>query len=67
MNTIPCHRQFSKWLEKLRDRRAYGTIVHRIDNARYGIFGKTRHLRDGVSEMKADIGPGYRMYHAQEE
>ncbi len=67
MNTILYHRQFSKWLEKLKDRRAYGTIVHRIDNARYGNFGKTRYLRDGVSEMKVDVGPGYRVYYAQEE
>ena len=42
MNTILYHKQFSKWLEKLKDRRAYGTIVQRIDNARYGSFGKTR-------------------------
>ncbi len=67
MNTILYHSRFSRWLEKLKDRRAYGTIVQRIDSARYGNFGKTRYLRDGVSEMKIDYGPGYRVYYAREE
>ena len=67
MNTILYHNRFSRWLEKLKDRRAYGTIVQRIDSTRYGNFGKTRYLRDGVSEMKIDYGPGYRVYYAREE
>ena len=51
----------------MKDRRAYGAIVQRIDNARYGNFGATRVLRDGVCEMKIDMGPGYRVYYARKE
>ncbi|MBR5346441.1 MAG: type II toxin-antitoxin system RelE/ParE family toxin [Deltaproteobacteria bacterium] len=67
MNTIFYHKNFAKWLGKLKDRRAYGAIVQRIDNARYGNFGTVRALRDGVCEMKIDIGPGYRVYYARQE
>lgn len=53
------------WLSTLRDVQAKIAIRRRIDRFEAGNPGKTRYLRDGVSELKIDMGPGYRVYYAQ--
>jgi putative addiction module killer protein len=46
----------------LRDARARGRIVMRIDRLADGNPGDVRPVGDGVSEMRIDYGPGYRVY-----
>jgi len=53
---------FSIWHIGLRDLRAKVAIARRIEQAESGNLGKTRSVGSGVSEMKIDLGPGYRVY-----
>ena len=56
---------FSTWLDGLKDRQAQARIVVRIRRAEGGNLGQVRNLNEGVSEMKIDFGPGYRVYFTQ--
>ena len=55
---------FRDWLERLRDGAAVARIRVRLNRLRIGNFGVVRALGDGVSELKIDNGPGYRVYYA---
>jgi putative addiction module killer protein len=56
---------FASWLSKLRDDRAQAKIWARIRRAQLGNLGDTKPVGDGVSEMRVDVGPGYRLYFVQ--
>ena len=56
---------FDKWFERLRDRKAAARIQARIDRAESGNLGDCRPVGEGVSEMRIDFGPGYRLYFLQ--
>ena len=53
---------FAKWFRGLRDARAFARIDARIARASEGQFGDVRPVGEGVSEMRIDYGPGYRLY-----
>lgn len=53
---------FDAWFARLRDRQAKVRIQVRIDRLASGNPGHFRALMGGVSEMKIDYGPGYRVY-----
>ena len=53
---------FSDWLGGLRDNAARQRIVSRIDRFRLGNPGDVKSVGQGVSEMRIDYGPGYRVY-----
>jgi putative addiction module killer protein len=53
---------FDEWLDGLKDRTGKARIIDRIDRARDGNLGRVRALANGLSEMKVDYGPGYRVY-----
>lgn len=53
---------FTNWLESLQDRQARAKVRVRIDRLRLGNFGDCRSVGSGVSELKIDFGPGYRVY-----
>ncbi len=53
---------FANWHATLRDLRARIAIARRIDRAACGNLGDVKAVGDGVSEMRVDIGPGYRLY-----
>lgn len=53
---------FDEWLEELRDERANRAIVKGIVKLEGGLFGNVRSVGDGVSELKIDVGAGYRVY-----
>ena len=57
---------FRDWLMDLPDLRARTAVLRRIDRLADGNFGEHRFLDAGVSELKIDVGPGYRVYYAQE-
>lgn len=54
---------FERWLKNLKDRQALMRILARLRRASEGNLGNTRYLREGVSEIKVDYGPGYRLYY----
>ena len=56
---------FSKWLRELRDRQARARIQTRIDRLQLGLAGDVRPVGEGVSELRIDYGPGYRVYFVQ--
>ncbi len=66
MNTIKRTRAYVDWFLRLHDQKAKDRIDNRIIRARKGNFGDHHSLGDGVSEMRIDYGPGYRIYFAQE-
>lgn len=57
--------EYRKWILGLRDRAGRSRILVRVDRLIHGNPGEHRHLTDGVSELKIDVGPGYRVYYAQ--
>lgn len=56
---------FSAWLAGLRDRRTRDRILARIDRLSIGNPGNVKPVGEGVSEMRIDYGPGYRLYFVQ--
>jgi putative addiction module killer protein len=56
---------FVAWFDDLRDRAARLRIQVRIDRLAFGNPGEHRNLPGGVSELKIDVGPGYRVYYTQ--
>lgn len=56
------------WFDRLRDERALANMLRRIGRiTRDGYFGDHKYLRDGISELRIDVGAGYRVYYAQAE
>lgn len=53
---------FENWLLGLKDRMARFRIQARIDRLANGNAGDFKPLREGISEMRIDHGPGYRVY-----
>ena len=56
---------FMRWLQTLRDQRAVARIQIRIDRLVLGNPGDIKAVGEGVSELRLDFGPGYRIYCAQ--
>lgn len=57
---------FAEWLDALADWRGRARIVARVEAAKSGNFGDCEPVGDGVSEMRVDFGPGYRIYFMRE-
>ena len=53
---------FARWLDDLRDLRARARIQVRIERLAAGNPGDVRPVSEGVSELRIDYGPGYRVY-----
>ena len=60
--TILRSAMFDRWLGRLRDRQAVNRIVARLLAAEDGHLGDVRSVGGGVSEMRIQHGPGYRVY-----
>lgn len=56
---------YRDWINSLKDGVGRARIQVRIDRLAHGNPGAHRNLPDGVSELKIDVGPGYRVYYAQ--
>jgi len=52
------------WLMKLKDTKAKIAVVRRVTRIELGNFGDHRFCRDGVWELRIDVGAGYRIYYA---
>ena len=56
---------FRAWLDRLADRRATERISQRIVRLQAGLLGDVKPVGEGVSELRVDHGPGYRVYFVQ--
>jgi putative addiction module killer protein len=57
---------YERWFRRLKDRQAQARINARILRVQQtGNFGDVKPAREGVSEMRIDYGPGYRIYFMQ--
>lgn len=53
---------YARWFSSLRDRKARARIDVRIRRLSLGNPGDTKAIGEGVSELRIDYGPGYRVY-----
>ncbi len=58
-------REFRAWLEALKDDKGRAAIVRRVDRLRRGLLGDIKPVGESVSELRVDVGPGYRIYTTQ--
>lgn len=56
---------YAKWLDALRDIHARSRILARVQRLATGNPGDVRPVGEGVSELRIDYGPGYRVYYKQ--
>jgi putative addiction module killer protein len=56
---------FAKWLDGLNDIRARARVLSRIERLGTGNPGEVAPVGEGVSELRIDYGPGYRVYYKQ--
>lgn len=53
---------FAQWLDGLHDIRARARVLVRIERLAAGNAGDVKPVGEGVSELRIDYGPGYRVY-----
>lgn len=56
---------FIEWLKRVRDPVAKLQVAKRVNRMELGNFGDHKFCRDGVWEIRVDVGAGYRVYYAQ--
>ena len=56
---------YRDWINSLKDHSGRARVQVRVDRLAHGNPGQHRTLTDGVSELKIDFGPGYRVYYAE--
>ncbi len=57
---------YAKWLNGLRDIRARARILVRVERLAAGHAGDAEPIGEGVSELRINYGPGYRVYYKQQ-
>ena len=57
--------EYADWIDNLKDLSGRTRILMRVDRLIHGNPGSHRNLTHGVSELKIDVGPGYRVYYTQ--
>ncbi|MCL1905904.1 MAG: type II toxin-antitoxin system RelE/ParE family toxin [Clostridiales bacterium] len=67
MKTVKQTDVFKDWLSGLKDNIARAVINARIRRLSAGNKGDTKYVGNGVSELRVDHGPGYRVYYFQAE
>lgn len=55
--------EYREWIDSLKDLAGRARILMRVDRLIHGNPGSHRNLTHGVSELKVDVGPGYRVYY----
>ncbi len=56
---------YDDWIGHLRDRNARARVVARVRRLTLGNPGDVKPVGGGISEMRIDYGPGYRVYYMQ--
>ena len=55
--------EFDTWIQKLGDQKAVAKIASRIERLGSGNPGDVKAVGNGISEMRIEFGPGYRVYY----
>jgi len=55
---------YQSWIYDLKDRAGRSRVLMRVDRLIHGNPGLHRNLTEGLSELKIDVGPGYRVYYS---
>lgn len=58
---------YALWLGSLKDARAKARIILHVDKMELGLFGDSRPIGYGLSELRIHYGPGYRVYYGKED
>ncbi|MBI2883138.1 MAG: type II toxin-antitoxin system RelE/ParE family toxin [Candidatus Methylomirabilis oxyfera] len=58
---------YQDWINSLKDRAGRARVQVRTDRLAHGNPGQHRHRTAGVSELKIDFGPGYRVSYTERE
>ena len=56
--------EYRDWIDGLKDQAGRARVLMRVDRLIHGNPGAHRNLTEGVSELKIDAGPGYRVYYS---
>lgn len=56
--------EYASWIDALKDQAGRARILMRVERLIGGNPGQHRNLSEGVSELKVDFGPGYRVYYS---
>ena len=56
--------EYQSWINALKDVVGRSRVLMRVDRLIHGNPGLHRNLNEGVSELKIDVGPGYRVYYS---
>ena len=56
--------EYRDWIDGLKDRAGRARVLMRVDRLIHGNPGQHRDLTAGMSELKIDVGPGYRVYYS---
>ncbi|MBT0651424.1 type II toxin-antitoxin system RelE/ParE family toxin [Geomobilimonas luticola] len=56
---------FANWLDNMRDIQAKARVLVRIERLASGNAGDVKPVGEGISEMRINYGPGYRVYFIQ--
>jgi putative addiction module killer protein len=59
--------RFIEWYRSLRDAKVKAAIARRIERAQGGNLGDVKPVGEGVSEVRIDMGAGYRLYFTMRE
>lgn len=65
MITIEQTEEYVKWIDRLKDVNARARVNVRIQRLQLGNPGDVKSVGEGVSELRIDYGPGYRVYYTQ--
>jgi putative addiction module killer protein len=57
---------FAKWIDGLRDVRARARVLAKVERLAAGNPGDAKPVGEGVSELRIDYGPGYRVYYKRQ-
>ena len=57
--------EYLNWIDGLKDQAGRARVLMRVDRLIHSNPGAHRNLTQGVSELKVDVGPGYRVYYSQ--
>ena len=53
---------YQAWIARLKDKTARAAITRRVIRIELGDLGDHKRIGEGVSELRIDVGPGYRVY-----
>ena len=59
--------RYQAWIERLKDKVAKAAITRRVIRIELGDLGDYKRIGDGLSELRIDVGPGYRVYYGSVE